>query len=241
MVADVMIDAHIHIDFYDRPEKIINEIIREDILSLFVTHLPELYEKQKFMVEGIQQVLLAVGFHPILVNEFEFKKDLFINALSTTRFVGEVGLDYSVAKTEKSRTRQKDIFEQICKSVSNHILTVHSRHAEHDVLTFLMDNKVKHAIFHWYTGSKELIPDIVKAGYYFSINPTMLRTGKGRGLLKEIPLNRVLIETDGPFSKYNGSIVEPLCLQEIYNEFGEFYNVDDMENLVFDNMSSLIG
>jgi TatD DNase family protein len=100
---------------------------------------------------------------------------------------------------------------------------------------------VKNAIFHWYTGSKELISDIVESGYYFSLNPAMLRTTKGRGLLKKIPLNRILIETDGPFSKYKGSIVKPIYLKEIYNAFGEFYNVDDMENLVFENMSFLIG
>lgn len=236
-----MIDAHIHIDFYDRPAKVIKEIMREDISAVFVTHLPELYEKHKLMVENLPHVILAVGFHPILANEYEFNKDLFVNALKKTRFVGEVGLDFSVAKTEKSRIKQREIFEQICKSVSKHILSVHSRQAEQDVLALLLKHKVENVIFHWYTGSKELIPNIVEAGYYFSVNPAMLRTGKGRALLKEIPLNRVLIETDGPFSKYNGSIVEPLCLKEIYNKFGEFYNVDDMENLVFDNISSLIG
>lgn len=235
-----MIDAHIHIDFYDNPAKVISEILREDISAIFVTHLPELYEKQKIMVENIPQVFLAVGFHPILANEYEFKKGLFVNALKNTRFVGEVGLDYSVARTEKSRAKQKEIFEQICKSTNKHILSVHSRQAEQDVLTLLLKHKVENAIFHWYTGSKELIPHIVEAGYYFSLNPAMLRTSKGRGILKEIPLARVLIETDGPFSKYNGSIVESSCLKKIYSEFGEFYNVDNIGNLVFENMSSLI-
>ena len=42
----MMIDAHIHIDFYDKPTKIIREIMRENISAIFVTHLPELYEKQ---------------------------------------------------------------------------------------------------------------------------------------------------------------------------------------------------
>ncbi|WMJ77801.1 MULTISPECIES: TatD family hydrolase [unclassified Sedimentibacter] len=235
-----MIDAHIHIDFYDKPTKIIKEIMSEDISAIFVTHLPELYEKQKLMMKIIPQIFLAVGFHPILINEYEFNKDLFVNAIKETKFVGEVGLDYSIAKTEKSQVKQKKIFEQICKSVNKHILSVHSRQAEIDVLTLLLKYKVENAIFHWYTGPKELIPDIVGAGYYFSLNQAMLRTNKGRGILKEIPLNRILIETDGPFSKYEGSIVEPLCLKEIYSAFGEFYNVGDMEDLVFQNMSSLI-
>lgn len=235
-----MIDAHIHIDFYDNPAKIIKEIISENISAIFVTHLPELYEKQKSMLENIPQIFLAIGFHPILVNEFDFNIDLFVDALKNTRFVGEVGLDYSVAKTEKSRNKQKEIFEQICKSVNDHILSVHSRQAEQDALNFLTKYKVEHAIFHWYTGPKELIPSIVESGYFFSLNPSMLRTNKGREILKEIPLNRILIETDGPFSKYKGIIVEPLYLKEIYNLFGEFYNVHNIEDLVLENMLSLI-
>ena len=60
-----MIDAHIHIDFYDKPARVIREIMREDIYAIFVTHLPELYEKQKIAIEGIPQIFLAVGFHTI--------------------------------------------------------------------------------------------------------------------------------------------------------------------------------
>lgn len=46
-----MIDAHIHIDFYDNPGKIIREIVNNDISAVFVTHLPELYEKQKAIIQ----------------------------------------------------------------------------------------------------------------------------------------------------------------------------------------------
>lgn len=236
-----MIDAHIHIDFYDKPARVIREIMREDIYAIFVTHLPELYEKQKIAIEGIPQIFLAVGFHPILFNEYEFKQSLFYNALKSTKFVGEVGLDYSVARTEKSRSKQKRIFEQICKSVNSHILSIHSRQAEEDVLDILLKYKVENAIFHWYTGSKELVHEIVEAGYYFSVNPTMLRTNKGKGILKEVPLNRILIETDETFSKFNGNIAEPMHLKMIYEAFEEFYNVKDIEDIVFENMSALIG
>lgn len=237
----MMIDAHIHIDFYDKPTKIIREVMREDISAIFVTHLPELYEKQKIAMENLPQVFLAVGFHPILANEYEFQKKLFLNALKSTKFVGEVGLDFSVARTEKSRDKQKKIFEQVCASVDNHVLSIHSRQAEKEVLDTLLQYRVENAIFHWYTGSKELIHYIVEAGYYFSLNPAMLRTSKGRGILKFIPLNRILIETDGPFSKFNGELIEPRYMQKIYETFGDFYHVNDMENLVFENMLSLIG
>ena len=83
--------------------------------------------------------------------------------------------------------------------------------------------------------------EIVEAGYYFSVNSATLRTSKGKGILKEIPLNRILIETDGPFSKFNGNIAEPMHLKMIYEAFEYFYNVKGMEDIVFENMSALIG
>ncbi len=237
----MLIDAHVHIDFYDKPTKIIREIMREDMSAIFVTHLPELFEKQKITMENLPQIFFAVGFHPILANEYEFQKNLFTNALKSTRFVGEVGLDFSVARTEKSRNKQIEIFEQICASVDDHVLSIHSRQAEKEVLDILLKYNVKNAIFHWYTGSKDLIKDILESGYYFSLNPAMLRTSKGKGILRCIPLNKVLIETDGPFSKFNGKLVEPIYLQKIYDAFGEFYDVNDFENQIYENMISLIG
>ncbi len=184
---------------------------------------------------------MAVGFHPILVNEYEFKKDLFINALKSTKFIGEVGLDFSVARSEKSKNKQKRIFEIICRNSVGHIMSIHSRLAERDMLELLRVHKVENAIFHWYTGSKELIPQILDEGYYFSVNPAMLKSNKGKGILKEIPLNRLIIETDGPFSKYGGAIVEPVHLRKIYIEFEKFYGISNLEDIVFENLSTLLG
>ena len=81
-----MIDSHIHIDFYDKQAEIIKTIMSENISAIFVTHLPELFEKQKFMIGNIPQIFLAVGFHPILVNEYEFNKELFTNVLKDQYF-----------------------------------------------------------------------------------------------------------------------------------------------------------
>lgn len=101
--------------------------------------------------------------------------------MGTTKFIGEVGLDFSVARSEKSRCKQKSVFKIICENSSGHILSIHSRLAERDVLEILRINKVENAIFHWYTGAKELIPQILDEGYYFSVNPAMLKSNKGKG------------------------------------------------------------
>ena len=50
---------------------------------------------------------------------------------------------------------------------------------------YTSSHHIENAIFHWYTGPENLIPEILDAGYFFSINPHMLRSAKGRGNLKK--------------------------------------------------------
>lgn len=235
-----MIDAHIHIDFYDKPIEIIKQIWQREISSIFVTHLPELYFKHKEMLKDNPLIFLAVGFHPMLVNQYDFDEQMFIKALESTRFVGEVGLDFTVARSESSKTRQINIFEKICKHSFNHILSIHSRNAENEVYNILQKYSIENAIFHWYTGTIDLIPQIIEAGYFFSINPTMLRSHKGRNILSKIPLNRILIESDGPFTKYKGKLIEPILMKDIYMDFQKFYNVSNLQEIVLENIISLV-
>jgi len=236
-----MIDAHIHIDFYDNPIEIIKQIWQREISSIFVTHLPELYFKHKEMLKDNPLIFLAVGFHPMLVNQYSFDEQLFIKALESTKFVGEVGLDFTVARTENSRVKQINIFQKICKHSKNHILSIHSRNAENEVYDILQKYSAENAIFHWYTGALELIPRIIEAGYFFSINPAMLRSSKGRSILAKIPLNRILIESDGPFTKYKGKLIEPILMNDIYMDFQKFYGVNNLDEIVLENIISLVG
>lgn len=237
----MMIDAHIHIDFYDNPAKVMRSLINQNALALFVTHLPELYQKQLAIMDNLPHILVAVGFHPILVNEYDFNENLFKKSLLSTHFIGEVGLDFSVARSEKSRNKQLVVFNKICKLTTSQVMSIHSRQAESEVLDILKRHNIENAIFHWYTGSESLIPQILEAGYYFSINPHMLKSAKGRINLKKIPLDRILIETDGPFTKFGTHLTTPIDLPDIYTAFNEFYGVKNIENIVYNNFEAIIG
>lgn len=220
------IDAHVHIDFYLNINRTIMDMILNNVASVFVTHLPELYEKYYEQIKLIKAIYLALGYHPNVITEYPFNYNLFEKLSKTTRFIGEVGLDYTITKSERVRNQQREVFETICSISQNHILSIHSRKAEKDVLKILSRYNIKSAIFHWYTGELELINEIVERGYYFSINPAMLRSKKGRMILKSIPLNRILVETDGPFIKFNGEIVSSKHIENIYKIIAEFYSLD---------------
>lgn len=112
-------------------------------------------------------------------------------------------------------------------SEKNKIVSVHSRRAEKVLFEMLVTYGIKNVIFHWYSGPLSLIPKIVEHGYYFSINEKMTKTNSGIEIIKRIPRNLILTETDAPFNK--------VC--SISNTLT---NIGLGENAIYDNFSRLI-
>ncbi|AQR95587.1 TatD family hydrolase [Clostridium saccharoperbutylacetonicum] len=235
------IDFHIHMDFYKKPQEIINIYEEKQIYSLFVTNLPEIYEAHLPKYNGFKYIRLGLGYHPEMVDYYDFNRKIFDKYFESTNYIGEVGIDGSKKYAHNIDT-QIQIFDYICSKVSNEakIMTIHSKKAEDIVLQKLKKYKIKYAVFHWYSGSLKTINDIVESGYYFSINPSMLESQKGKEILKNIPHERILFESDGPFSKYKKNITEPKYFEEIFKEFNEFYGIDYFEKLVFNNLKKLL-
>jgi TatD DNase family protein len=148
-----LIDTHVHIDFYPDPHKIAKSYESNGIYTLFVSNLPELFAKHIKTFSQFKYVRLCLGYHPQLTGEFEFKYHLFKKYISKTKYIGEVGLDYKKEFLE-IRKKQCEVFEYITSAEfsNGRIYNIHSNYAENDVLNILENNKVKHAIMHWYTG-----------------------------------------------------------------------------------------
>jgi len=236
-----LIDFHVHIDYYKDYRSKIEYYEQNRIYALFVTNLPQIFNESMRLFSNLKYVKIALGYHPRFIKEEPFSKELFNKCISLTKYIGEVGLDYSDEFLDYKEEQQR-IFKYICKKAgeTNKILSVHSHKAEEDVLKILIDNNVKFAVFHWYSGSISLIKDILDAGYYFSINYSMLRTKKGTEIIKSIPLNRILIETDGPFSNFKGRPISPNDLSQVYNEIGRKIGVNDLSELAFNNLKNLL-
>lgn len=118
-------------------------------------------------------------------------------------------------------------------------MSIHSRNAEEDVLSILVKNKIKYAIFHWYTGSLSTLEKIIKEGYYVSVNSSMMKTKKGLEIIKSIPLDRILVESDGPFTKVGNKVSEPENLYLTYKKLSEILGLNS-EELVYKNLNELL-
>jgi len=126
--------------------------------------------------------------------------------LPEARYIGEVGLDAG-PRFFKSLDTQKRVFQRVlqcCADAGDKILTVHSVRSVKSVLdyleAFLPADKGK-VVLHWFTGTKNEAKRALELGCYFSINAAMLNNERHASMIQTIPLDRILTETDGPFTR----------------------------------------
>lgn len=233
-------DTHSHLDLYDDFETKLKYIEKNEIYSIVMTNVPKLYKKYKDKYQALKFIRFSLGLHPELAIQYGNQLELFLDYLPESRYIGEIGLDYSKGVSKV----QTQIFERIiesCESFKDKIISIHSRKAVNSVIDVVGESKNK-IIFHWFTGSNKELKRAIDKGYYFSINIDMLTTKKGEWLISTVPANKLLIESDSPFTKqtrYNFTV----------NYFDDFYmrvsrilgkSVDETELLFSENFRALL-
>jgi TatD DNase family protein len=238
-----MIDTHCHLDSYENPLQIANECEELGIVAIGMTNLPSHFQIGYQHLLGFKHVRLALGMHPLNADSHERELPLFRQLLPKTSYVGEVGLDFS-NKGIATKAIQLNTFSQILNELygQKKIVSLHSRKAEKEVLALLIQYRIPLAIFHWYSGPVNLIDEIVKAGYHFSINTAMITSKSGQDIIKRIPIDHILAESDGPFIEINGSPVRPKDVLLVYQYLAKNKNLTHPElfSRIKNNFKTLI-
>jgi TatD DNase family protein len=236
------IDTHCHLDLYKDYKTVISEA-KNNSFVVAVTNMPSafLHEEKLFISDN---VAVSLGLHPQLIREYGHELSLFIELLPKTRFIGEVGLDYQEFDTD-IRKKQRMIFEKILfesAKFKDKILTVHSRKSAEDVVSIIGSNFPGSVILHWYSGSKPTLKKALSNNLYFSINTSMITSKNGQDIIQEIPLERILTETDGPFVKANNKIVIPSDIEIVIDYLAELHGKtkDDIKVLIKNNFLKIL-
>lgn len=238
-----MIDTHCHIDLYNKPENILIDCEKAGITVIAMTNLPSHFQMGYPHVSPFKRIRLSLGMHPLHAKHHQKEFPLFLKNLPKTSYIGEIGLDFS---REGFATKELQIasFVKIlsCLSGKKKILSLHSRRAEKEVFEYLKSNKIKSAIFHWYSGSLPLIDKIAEAGFYFSINPAMIVSENGQKIIARIPIDKILTETDGPFTEVSGRPTTPKDVALVYQFLAKSLGKTtvDVEKIISTNFQKLI-
>ena len=159
----------------------------------------ELAEKYPF-------VYAAVGYHP------ENLKGIAKNYLDELAkwavhpkvvAIGEIGLDYYWEENEPKEVQKKIFLEQIDLAKQFKLpIIIHDRDAHGDMLEiFQREVSGVQAVFHCFAGSVEMAKELAKRGYYFGFGGTSTykNAHKVREVMKSIPKELLLFETDSPY------------------------------------------
>ena len=184
----------------------------------------------------------ALGFHPLAIPQSSTRDVTFFSrALADCEIVGEIGLDYS--RNSPDRARQRAVFDWIISraGIDQKLLSIHSRGAESDIISALSGAGLS-GVLHWYTGPLNLIDNALDAGLFFSINPAMLRTIKGKNLIQMLPRSRVLSESDGPFARVGRNPTAPMDVASVIDYLASAWNVshDCARSIVWRNSVSML-
>lgn len=240
----MLIDTHCHLNFKDFAEDYQQVIKRCQEKGMKVINVGSQVSTSARAVELANQypstLYAAVGFHPIHVedHEFDLEKLQKLAEDQHTVAIGETGLDYyrlyadSKAEEERIKEKQKEMLRlQINLAKEQKLpIIIHCRDAYDELLEILKEEKVKDGVVHCFLGDKEIGNQILEIGLHIGFTGIITFTDDQKLLdfIKEVPLEKVLIETDAPYlapAHYRGKKNEPYYVEHVAEKIAELKGV----------------
>jgi TatD DNase family protein len=249
MIATVgLVDFHCHLDLYPSHVTAVHDAEASGVFTLAVTTTPRAWPRNHELTQHTKHVRAALGLHPQLVAERENEIELWDQYLAETRYIGEVGLDAG-PRFFKSLDAQKRIFQHVlqrCAQAGDKIITVHSLRSAKAVLDLVEEHLPPERgkiVLHWFTGTKSEAKRALELGCYFSINAGMLGNERHAPMVQAIPLDRMLTETDGPFTRTGARPSQPSDVVNVVAALGLLHGLppNNLAGRIRDNLRALLG
>lgn len=203
-----IVDSHVHLDEVEDVEEALCQARQAGAIAVIAVgqdndsnlRVLELAEKH------VGFVYPALGLHPWnlgSVDAAEVERSLRLIEDNAPRIVaiGEVGLDYHKrVRARADKQRQSEVFKALLELARRYDkpVSVHSRYAWKDSFDMVRESGVRKAVFHWYTGSLNVLQEIIGEGHLISATPAAEYHDEHRRAIKETPLESLLLETDAP-------------------------------------------
>ena len=240
-----LVDTHFHLDLCKDSAAVLSECERLGVYTIAVTNAPSVFFHTMQLCRGHSLMHPAVGLHPELVISHEAELEGMWLSLEGTRYVGEIGLDY-VTTDKDVRHKQRYVFERIlerCAAHGDKVLSVHSRRASADAIAMIGNRFPGTVILHWFSGPLKDLRKAAESGMYFSVNPAMIRSRTAQRLVADMPRDRVLTETDGPFVTVGSRPAMPGDVAGVVDWIAGMWklSVDEARQVIMDNLVRAAG
>ncbi len=202
-------DSHAHYDdeaFDEDREQVIKDIKEAGVIG--VLNCGSSFDGAKMSLElALENDMFyaAVGVHPEYANELDTQmlNEIKIMAGSSkVKAIGEIGLDYYYDENPPRDVQQKAFRMQMKLAEELGLpVVIHDRDAHEDTLTIIKEFPKVKGVVHCFSGSVEFARECLKQGYYIGVTGvvTFKNAKKIVEVVKEIPIDRLLVETDCPY------------------------------------------
>lgn len=212
-MGGILVDTHTHYShkrFDCGRDEIISHLSSANVMAVVEGAINfESNQKMKVLCEKYPNVYMAIGCHPNCVEEMdEDKLSQLIELASHHKAIaiGETGLDYARGKTNLQIQKQKEWFAKfISLAISmDKPLVIHCREAYEDLIKILSGYKFlgRPGVIHCFSGNKEQANRLLNMGFYIGVNGMFTQMDTDSDVcaaIKDIPLDRILLETDAPY------------------------------------------
>jgi TatD DNase family protein len=272
----MLTDTHCHLDFRKFDEDrgtVIERAIAAGVKRILVPGLDlESSLSAIRLAESFPNLFAAVGFHPTDLEKFSEKAFEEVGALAKhpkVLAVGEIGIDYYWVKEKEKRAFQREILKKqlaFARSVSKPVI-IHMREeqdawfgqASMDLLEILSEwhrtlERENHplakkpGVLHSYNGDFETARKALDLNFYVGVTGpvTYKNAEEKRQIIRRIPLERILIETDAPFLTpvpFRGKRNEPAFVAYIADKIAEIHKTtrEQIANITAANAKRLFG
>lgn len=236
-----LIDTHFHLDYYRNHKQVYDLINHLEQYTICMTNSPGVYVSCRKLYQETEYIKFALGFHPREKSLSTKDFSDFITLANQANYIGEVGMDFS-SDSYIPKMQQINYFEKIVEICArkNTIMSVHLRKSESEAIEIIRKYSPKKCIIHWFTGSTSQLNKLIALDCYFSINANMIKNKSSNKKILQIPRDRILVESDGPFTKVNGAKYSPEYLKEEYSMIKDYFNSINFDDEILANFNSLL-
>ncbi|RKD25048.1 deoxyribonuclease [Ammoniphilus oxalaticus] len=256
------IDAHLHLDQYPPAQlaALVDQWQHAGIAGVMAvsSDLASAYRTLELREKYPTFVFIALGIHPEQPLPCERDQQELFSLLRGERNVisaiGEVGLPHYIYQEQTMSAPPAfadalKLLEQFCL-LSNELDLPMLLHAVHEraqvAFDLLQKYNIARAHFHWLKAPAATVDQLLRAGYFISVTPEVCYRERDQQLLARVPLNQLLIETDGPWpfqGPFEGQSTTPLFLKEVANHVAHQKGIplETVINTTAQNVLNLIG
>lgn len=255
----VIVDSHCHLDAldYTARHKDVDEVL-DNAKARGVQHFISIcttvgrFEAMKALTAHRSEVSLSCGVHPLNVEEepFDYDKLLAFAQDKNVVAVGETGLDYHY--TPETKALQQSLFSQqieIAKKIRKPLI-IHTRAARQDTMNMLEQGGAEQCggVLHCFTEDWAMAKRALDIGFYISISGiiTFRNAEELREVVRNVPSDRLLVETDSPYLApvpYRGKPNQPAYVRETCEYVASLkgLSVEEFAGITTQNAQKLFG